>query len=398
MITRRIFPALFLFLALNPFVLAQSPEPGKDDPLKESFKTLRDKFAPDRRVAVFDLAWDTSPSGLVLKGEVDNPSAKQEALAVFKKASGAAVVDSIRVLPDTAFGENVYGIVTLSVGNMRSKPGNSEELSSQVLMGMVVKLLKKQSGHFYVQSHDKYLGWIDTDALFVTDRAGVDSWAAAKKVIVTGYFGIVREESLATAQPVCDVVIGNMLKTFKTGDTWTEVELADGRKGYLERSLVEDYDTWKSSRAPNGPNVEKAAKMFVGVPYLWGGTSSKGMDCSGFTKTVYRLNGIELNRDANQQATMGEDVPMGDNFENLQKGDLLFFGRKASGGRPERISHVAIYLENEGFIHSSGRVRFGSFDPASQYYDEFDLRRLVRARRVLPSTDIPEVRKQLDGH
>ena len=393
MIIRRIVPFVFLFLLLDAPLLAQTPESRNDDPFKESLKTLREKFAPDRRVAVFDLAMDNGPAGLVLKGEVDNPAAKEEALAVFKKMSQTTLIDSIRVLPDTAFGENVYGIVTVSVGNMRSKPGNSEELSSQVLMGMVVKLLKKQSGHFYVQSHDKYLGWIDTDALFVTNRTGVDTWAAAKKVIVTGYFGIVREEPLATAQPVCDVVIGNMLKTFKTADGWVGVELADGRKGYVENSLVEDYDTWKSTRAPNGQNVEKAAKMFVGVPYLWGGTSSKGMDCSGFTKTVYRLNGIELNRDANQQAAMGDDVPLGDNFEGLRKGDLLFFGRKSSGGRPERISHVAIYLENKGFIHSSGRVRFGSFDPASPNYDEFDLRRLVRARRVLPTTDIPEVRK-----
>lgn len=393
MTKRLFFQTIFLIFLLDLSLVAQTPDTRTDDPLKESFRTLREKFAPDRRVAVFDLAWENSPSGLILKGEVDNPAAREEALAVFKKSSGAAVIDSIRVLPDTSFGENVYGVVTLSVGNMRSKPGNSEELSSQVLMGMVVKLFKKQSGHFYVQSHDKYLGWIDTDALFVTNRTGVDSWAAAKKVIVTGYFGIVREEPLAAAQPVCDVVVGNMLRTFKSTDGWTEVGLADGRKGYVETSLVEDYDTWKSTRAPSGSNVEKAAKLFVGVPYLWGGTSSKGMDCSGFTKTVYRLNGIELNRDANQQVTMGEDVAPGDNFENLRKGDLLFFGRKAASGRPERISHVAIYLENKGFIHSSGRVRFGSFDPASQYYDDFDLRRFVRARRVLPTTDIPEVRK-----
>ncbi|MEK7669999.1 MAG: NlpC/P60 family protein, partial [Bacteroidota bacterium] len=82
-------------------------------------------------------------------------------------------------------------------------------------------------------------------------------------------------------------------------------------------------------------------------------------------------------------------------FQNLRKGDLLFFGRKASFERRESISHVAVYLENKTFIHTpSGRgVRIGSFDPASSFYDEANLKRFVRARRVIPATATPEVRK-----
>jgi cell wall-associated NlpC family hydrolase len=260
-------------------------------------------------------------------------------------------------------------------------------------MGMVVKVLKKGSGYFYVQSHDQYLGWLDTYSIQLTDEAGRDAWASASKVVVTNFFGMVREQPNDESLPVCDAVAGNMFKGTKSSGAWTSVELADGRKGFLLSSFVENYESWKSTRQLTGENIEKAAKMFVGVPYLWGGTSPKGMDCSGFTKTVFRMNGLELNRDANQQAWMGTEVPTDPDFKNLRKGDLMFFGRKATLERGERISHVAIYLENKGFIHSSGRVRFGSFDPTSPLYDEGNLKRLVRVRRVIPQSTSPEVKK-----
>jgi cell wall-associated NlpC family hydrolase len=156
---------------------------------------------------------------------------------------------------------------------------------------------------------------------------------------------------------------------------------------------VQEYRQWKNSRVLNGESIARTSKTFLGVPYLWGGTSSKGVDCSGFTKTVYRLNGVELNRDASQQARNGEDVVLDSSFSTSRKGDLLFFGQKATSERSERITHVGIYLENKKFIHSSGRVRFGSFDPSSPMYEGALLRRLVRSRRIITDPTVPEVRK-----
>jgi cell wall-associated NlpC family hydrolase len=175
---------------------------------------------------------------------------------------------------------------------------------------------------------------------------------------------------------------------FKAGvaqGRWRAVETSDGRKGYLERGLVADYAKWKATRTLTAGTVEQTAKRFIGVPYLWGGTSPKGMDCSGFTKTVFRLNGMELNRDANQQAQMGTDVPTGDDMRRLSKGDLLFFGQKASAERPERITHVGIYLQDRQIIHTPGGsgVRIDSFDPAAPNYNEGLVKSLVRARRII---------------
>jgi cell wall-associated NlpC family hydrolase len=100
----------------------------------------------------------------------------------------------------------------------------------------------------------------------------------------------------------------------------------------------------------------------MGSPYLWGGASGKAVDCSGFVKLVYYAQGIILARDASQQARYGEPIDF-NNMNNLQPGDLLFFGSSA-----QRISHVGIYLGEGNFIHSSGRVHISSIDPGDPKY------------------------------
>ena len=128
-------------------------------------------------------------------------------------------------------------------------------------------------------------------------------------------------------------------------------------------------------------SIEKTAKSLLGVPYLWGGTSTKMLDCSGFTKTVYFLNGVDLLRNASHQWRQGTPVEPGKKLENLRKGDLLFFGRR-NDGKP-KVTHVGIYLENGLFIHSSGLVHISSLDPDSELRDEARIRGLLGARRIL---------------
>jgi len=118
---------------------------------------------------------------------------------------------------------------------------------------------------------------------------------------------------------------------------------------------------------------------------LWGGNSPNGLDCSGFTKVVFCLNGIDLLRDSREQASQGVAVPLDGDLSQLKKGDLLFFGRRARGGGPQRVTHVGIYLGDKLFIHSSGRVQIASLDPASPIRDESRIRSLMWARRVLPA-------------
>jgi SH3-like domain-containing protein len=378
-------PAVRAALVLAAIVLQAAAAAAQDDPCKAALAPVRAKYAPDRRVAVFDITCAQQATQLVARGDVDRADAKRDALAALDAARLGPVLDSIRVLPDPALAATPFGIVKVSVGNVRSNPGHSAELATQVMMGMVVKLLKRQGDWFYVQGADQYLGWLEGAAMQQATQAGVDAWVNGPRVIMMAYFGVVRSMPDTSALPVSDAVPGVLFKDGGLKGRWRAVETPDGRKGYIERGHVADYAKWQATRKLTAENVEVTAKKFIGVPYLWGGTSPKGMDCSGFTKTVFRLNGMELSRDANQQATMGWEIAAGEDFTALTKGDLLFFGQKATAERPERITHVAIYLKDREFIHTPGGagVRIDSFDPAAPNFNDGLLKSYVRTRRVI---------------
>jgi len=103
----------------------------------------------------------------------------------------------------------------------------------------------------------------------ITTATAVEEWKVAPKVIVTGYFTMVREQPNSSSLPVRDAVAGALMKLVRTSGQWTAVELPDGRAGFIEKSNVEEYVRWKNSRKLTAENIEKTAKQFLGVPYLW---------------------------------------------------------------------------------------------------------------------------------
>jgi len=351
--------------------------------IKRILQSVQLRYAPDRRTAVFDISYKQTKREIVLFGEVDTLAAKNELIDALHKNLKKEVVDSIRVLPDLTLGNYRSGIVLIDVGDIRHEPRRQGELITQVLMGTDVTLLKKAGEFCYIRMPDGYLGWIESASLCIVDQTGVEAWNNVHKVIITELKCIVRNTPDASSVPLYNVVAGCILKNNGNNNGWTMVELADGRKGFVPDSLVQDLDEWNKNRMLTGENLEKTAKALLGIPYLWGGTSVKGMDCSGFVKMVYRLNGMELHRDADQQANQGTQIDPGKNFENLLKGDLLFFGRQAGGKQSKRITHVGLSLGNRSFIHSSGRVRLSSLDPSSTCFEESLLNRFVRARRII---------------
>ena len=135
-------------------------------------------------------------------------------------------------------------------------------------------------------------------------------------------------------------------------------------------------------RTDTPETILATARRFFGVPYFWGGTSAKGMDCSGFTKTVFFLNGVLLPRDASQQVFVGEPVDTTGGID-LRPGDLLFFGFRATAERKERVTHVGISLGGKRFIHASTDVRVNSLAPADTDYSQHREQMFLRARRII---------------
>lgn len=386
--------ALVLFLFISCEQQADTTKKSQDATVHPIVNEVQQRYAPDKRVAIFDIAVVEQGRSMTLKGEVDDPKAKEEVLHLFR-AKHPDVLDSIDVLPAANLGDKTWGIITVSVANMRSDPRESAELGTQALMGSIVRIWKKKGGYLYIQTPDKYLGWADADQMHIVTKKEANEWDDAKKLFFTGMYDLVRLQPAETSYPVSDISAGGIVKDLGESGSWRRVGLADGRVGFIPKKNLIEQKEWGTTLQPVAANIERTGRFMMGVPYLWGGTSAKGVDCSGFTKTVYLLNGVMLNRDANQQAEQGTPVETGADFSNLKKGDLLFFGRKAEEGKKERITHVGIYLGNREYIHSSGRVQINSFDRSSPLFNEYNLNRFVRARRIIASApQVAEVKTQ----
>ncbi|MCB0742645.1 MAG: C40 family peptidase, partial [Ignavibacteriae bacterium] len=238
-----------------------------------------------------------------------------------------------------------------------------------------------------IQTPDKYISWVDDDGIFLVDESELNNWKNSERVIVTKNYSNAYEEASEKSDKVSDLVLGDILKFVESKNNFTKIEFPDSRIAFIKSSDVKSYNTWSGDSIATNERIVNSAKEFLGLPYLWGGTSSKGVDCSGFTKTVYFMNGVILPRDASQQVNVGELVDTKDNFSNLVPGDLLFFGRKKSDTEKEKVTHVALYIGDGNYIHSSGRVRYNSLDKDATDFNQYRFNTFIRAKRIIGSYD-----------
>ena len=161
------------------------------------------------------------------------------------------------------------------------------------------------------------------------------------------------------------------------------VEYPDGRRGYISKAICQELSQWRKDLDNSAEAILETSRRMTGIPYLWAGFSPKGVDCSGFVRTVLYMHDIIIPRDASQMCHTGQRIEIGD-FSELKPGDLLFFGSRNKETGKERVSHVGFYIGGKRFIHSLGNVHENSFDPASPIYDEYNLNRLLFASRILP--------------
>lgn len=352
--------------------------------VEQIISNTADHFAPDSRVALFNVVFENSEDP-VISGETTLPEAKTALLDSLSRY-GIEVVDSLRILPSGELDGLRYGVVNNSVANIRSEPSHPAQLATQATLGMPLKVLKKQSNWYLVQTPDDYLSWIDSGGLQLMDKETFENWKSSEKLIYLDTYGYTFKEPSTSSAKVSDLVSGSLLRITDTLDNFYAVAYPDGRSGYVSRSEAQPFDQWKSSVSASEEKLVETAKTMMGVPYLWGGTSTKGVDCSGFTKTIYFMNGWVIPRDASQQVHAGESIDTSEGFEKLRPGDLLFFGRPATDTSPQRVVHVGMWIGNNEFIHSAvspGHVSISSVNPKSNNYDEYNLNRFLEAKRYL---------------
>ncbi len=173
------------------------------------------------------------------------------------------------------------------------------------------------------------------------------------------------------------LVQGSVIPVSEAKGDWVVLDLPGGRKAYVKAAHVEEYESMDQvfAQQKGAGAVIEDAKQYLGLPYLWGGCTSYGFDCSGFTQFIFKLNGYHLRRDADLQYMQGDSVTQAD----LVPGDLVFFQTYREGA-----SHVGIYIGDSRFIHSgSGGVAINSFDPSRQDYSASLSQKYLGARRVI---------------
>ncbi len=376
---------LLIVCCLLAALSCQSPDRNKE--VTQLIDELKTGYAPDKRVALWNITFENDS----LKGETNLPEAFQALIDSLEKRE-ISFIDAVKQLPDAVLGDQTKGLVTISVANIRSQPKHSAELATQALMGTPLNVLKEDDGWFLVQTPDQYLAWVDRAGIQLMTEAELSTWYRAPKLVFTDLVGYVWKTADGE-EMVSDLVAGDLLTIEDETNSHYFISLPDKRQGWVSKSQSQLWESWIASRNTNPESLISTAKQMMGTPYLWGGTSIKGVDCSGFTKTIFYLNGQIIPRDASQQINEGELIDADKNWDKLQVGDLLFFGEKATEEKKERVVHVGMWIGNGEFIHSRGLVRISSFDPEHPNFDEYELNRYLRTKRIVnvPSENILSV-------
>lgn len=333
--------------------------------------------APDSRLAVWDISARRNGGTWVLQGETTSRTGLQQVVHAIKERFPEMEIGSrVTVLSDPALGDSVRGLVTVTVANLRRQPSRQAELVSQTVMGAPVDLLKRRNGFYFCRLEDGYLGWLPDESVRAGDTALVQHWQDDSLLVFREKYGSVYREPRMDSPPVTDMVMVARVRQVETRGDWLKVRLPDGHTGFLPRDQVLDIRVFRSA-APDGPSLVHTARSMLGIPYLWGGTSTKAFDCSGFTQTVFRMHGLALPRDASMQAQQGVPVDTADGFAALRTGDLLFFGSAR-----DHITHVGMYLGDGRYIHESGRVKINSLSPDDPDFNPARARTLRMVKRM----------------
>ena len=235
----------------------------------------------------------------------------------------------------------MFAICNLAIIPLRAEPNDRSEIVSQVLFGEHFEILEKQKQWSKIKLHfDNYEGWVDSKQY---------------QLISKNSFELLSDDA---------VILNSDLVEYVSNSNNTLIPITLGASlSFLNHSEINiknfDFEGLKVSGIKSKNNIINTAFLYLNAPYLWGGKTPFGIDCSGFTQMVYKLNGYNLLRDASQQSSQGEALSF---IEESEPGDLAFFDNEEG-----KIIHVGIIMEDNYIIHASGKVRIDRLDHLGIY-------------------------------
>jgi len=236
-----------------------------------------------------------------------------------------------------------FGICNLAVVPLRATPNECSEQVSQILFGEVFEILEWQDKWIkLITAYDKYTGWINRLQFIMLGHMA--------------YKQLIQHSPRLTHRAVTQAwkKIDNSILYLPAGSSLAFLQGDHCRIGNENLAIIGEIG--------DSTDIITTAHSFLNTPYLWGGRTHFGIDCSGFTQAVFKLNNIKIDRDASQQVNQGQTISK---FANAQAGDLAFF-ENAEG----RITHVGIMLNGEYIIHASGKVKIDKIDEKGIYSEE----------------------------
>jgi cell wall-associated NlpC family hydrolase len=230
--------------------------------------------------------------------------------------------------------------VATNLTSLHNGPSFLAEQATQLLNGAVVEVLWQEGNWCFARQMDGYLGW--TYVPYLTEAPALDHTHLVIDPVV-----LLRDAPHNQAALVTRVLGGTAICVADVSGQWALVSLAGGQQGWLPVESLRAVAALPQEAGPRRAQLVEDAFRMIGVPYLWGGSSANGIDCSGLAQLTHRWIGITLPRDADMQFAAGQPVE-----PPFAPGDLLFFGE---GGEDRHITHVTISLGGWAIIHSSRR-------------------------------------------
>jgi cell wall-associated NlpC family hydrolase len=290
----------------------------KTEQIERAIDDLRRKWVPDGRLGVFQVSADDTRLG----GVTSDRSALE---ALRRLASDAGLGADVRLLPDGTVGQDAVAVVTAALAPLLGDMRLDAARVSEALHGESLEVLQRERDWMRVRAPDEYVAWVHAGYVTTGPAAWAQDWSERATVRALGV-------ELQTAGGRRRLPLGARVALRRDGT----VELADGVAGTVVAGEVRrESELRVESRHLALP--ELAQRWYGGAPYLWGGRTEWGIDCSGLTQAVYAARGIQLLRDSDQQFGQGREVPLSADGTGYEAGDLLFF---TEGGR---VSHVALW-------------------------------------------------------